>query len=303
MNIIPYFLGKWMVRSAARISRYNAEQALVCPEFDLLRYGDIIINVSTVIGCLFLATSSLWWIFMWLFVSNLVIYGWDHMRLLRFCEETFFANDLMERCSQYISALPCALLAAAFTFKVYNGEEVLKSFDMGAASSTGWSDISKGLWFSVTGVFLAHMVFHTLVISFVVPRFVPDKGEPCEETYAQIARMFPHTWFNSNPVHCLRSQSLGWKNHDPPIIYHQRGKEYVHQMNESIHQYYDGACRTEYEEQETIKDLAGGFRRRSGDMKERFEKMMKRKKTKLESQQPPQEGIDHLDDSNSCVVS
>jgi hypothetical protein len=304
MNIIPYFLGKWMVRSAARISRFNAEQALVCPEFDLLRYGDIIINVSTVIGCLFLATSSLWWIFMWLFVSNLVIYGWDHIRLLRFCEETVFANDLMETCSQYISALPCALLAAAFTFKKFNGQEVLKSFDMNDVSSTGLSDISKSLWFSVVGAFLMHVVFHTLVICFVIPRFVPDKGDPTEDTYADIATIFPHTWFNSNPVHCLRSQSLGWKDHDPPIIFHQRGKEYVHQINKNIHQYYDGADRTEYNEMETVQSVMSGIRRRRGSAIERMEQLMARKRsTKLGDQGPPQDGIDHLDDSQSCIIS
>jgi len=311
MNIIPYFLGKWMIRSAARISRFNAEQALVCPEFDLLRYGDIIINVSTVIVCLFLATVSLWWIFVWLFVSNMVIYAWDHVRLLRYCEETYFANNFMETCSQYISGLPCALLAAAFVFKYQNGEEVLKSWDIDvqhgmSGFATSWRDVNKSLWLSVAAGFVGHLVFHTLVISFVVPRFVPEKGDPREETYAEVAALFPYTRFNSNPVHCLRSQSLGWDNHDPPYIFYQRGKEYVHKKNAAIHQYYEG--KTEYVAEMAFKDVSESLRRRtSSGLKKAHEGLHRflhrRPNTSKIQAQTPKEGTEHLDEESACAVS
>jgi hypothetical protein len=256
MNIIPYFLGKWMVRSAIRVSRYEAEQAMVCPEFDLLRYGDILINVSTVIVCFFLASSSLWWIFMWLFVSNGIIYLWDHFRLLRQCEELYFSSDLMERCSQYISALPCALLAAAFVFKRYESRELLKSFERDALQvldgdisddlddwrkvyQTNVDDISQHLWLTVMGVFVLHLAVHTFINAYVVPRFVPSDSVPSKTEYKECASKTPCCWFKSNPVHCLRSKNISAWKHDPPLIYHVRGKEYVHKANPAIYQYYE----------------------------------------------------------------
>jgi hypothetical protein len=252
MNIIPYFLSKWMVRSAFSISRYDAEQSLVCPEFDLLRYGDIIINVSTVIICFFLASSSLWWIFTWLLVSNLVIYMWDHFRFLRCCQETFFANDLMECCSQLISALPCALLAAAYVFKRYEGEELLKSFDVAIVRSdprdilkpmraedfrVDLKDISSDLWYTVIAAFWAHLVIHIFVVKCLVPKLLPADEEVSEVSYATFQKHHACNWFNSNPVHCLRSAFL--HNHSPPYLYFVRGKEYTHKRNDEIHQYYE----------------------------------------------------------------
>jgi hypothetical protein len=96
MNIAPYYLGKWMVRSALHVTRYEAEQCLVCPPFDLLRYGDITINVMLVIMCFFLTAQALWWVFMWLFISLAVIYAWDHYRFLRQTQRTQFASDKMK---------------------------------------------------------------------------------------------------------------------------------------------------------------------------------------------------------------
>jgi len=326
MNIIPYFLGKWLVRSAIRISRYEAEQALVCPEFDLLRYGDILINVSTVIVCFFLASSSLWWIFMWLFVSNGLIYLWDHFRLLRQCEEEYFANDLMEKCSQYISALPCALLAAAVAFKSAEGRELLRSFKVRSARiakgmqedlmdhlrelhASDFSDVSQNMWLVVIGAFIGHIVVHLLLVKYIIPKMVPPNsgvGPESAETYQECASRVPCCWFKSNPVHCLRSQNL--RNHDPPLVYYVRGKEYLHKKNI--------ACDQHYEEPEFVKEesMDEGLKKAFGNLKtgltEKMSETLHYKRgtttSKLGCVGKPSAGTEHNDDDTlekgSCSV-
>merc|ERR1719420_1847887 len=96
MALLPYLLGKWLVRSRPQASRKDAEQCLMCVPMDLNRYGDILINVMLVILCFFLTSVNLWWIFFWLSASLIFIYLWDHYRFLRQCTETHFNTMRMD---------------------------------------------------------------------------------------------------------------------------------------------------------------------------------------------------------------
>lgn len=252
MNIAPYYLGKWMVRSALHVTRYEAEQCLVCPPFDLLRYGDITINVMLVIMCFFLTAQALWWVFMWLFISLAVIYAWDHYRFLRQTQRTQFASDKMEVCSQYITAFPCALLAAAFVFKWYGGDEIMESFDIHIKKDwrTEWKDINHNVWSVAIGAFLVHIVFHFFILAFIVPLFIPAQS-PRDAPYRDCAANKACNWWNANPVHCLRSKFI--HQHDPPHIYHVYGKEYLHMKNDKLHMFYE--CKTFKEETTFLEGL------------------------------------------------
>lgn len=244
MNVGPYFLGKWLVRSAIKISRHDAEQCIACPQFDLLRYGDITINIMLVIVCFFLTSQALWWVFMWLFISLAVIYAWDHYRFFRQTQRVYFASELVEVCSQYISAFPCGLLAAASVFKWYGGREILESFEITKDTfRVDFRDINQNMWGMILLAFLGHVVVHTLLLTFLVPCFIPARA-PSTVQYSKMASEHAASWFNANPVHCLRSAFL--HKHDPPHVYQVLGKEYVHMQNPDIHSYYESAL---YEEE------------------------------------------------------
>merc|ERR1719399_1399236 len=99
---------------------------------------------------------------MWLFASNLFIYVWDHYRFLRQCSETHFNSQRMDNASQYLAALPCALLAGALAFKQFGGQ---------ALSGRTWkhhADLIQGaVWGTVITAFLLHLLLHILFVRFV----------------------------------------------------------------------------------------------------------------------------------------
>merc|ERR1719235_1476669 len=157
-----------MIRSKKHVRRSDAEKCLMCCPFDFNRYGDIMVNVMLVILCFFLTSVNLWWIFFWFLISMLFIYAWDHYRFLRQCSETHFNSQRMDNASQYLAALPCALLAGALAFKQFGGQ---------ALAGRTWKrheDLIKGaVWGTVGMAFLLHLVLHILFVRFVVTRIVP----------------------------------------------------------------------------------------------------------------------------------
>lgn len=238
LNVAPYFLGTWLIRSR-RVHRRDAEDCMACPEFDLLRYGDNTINVEIVLLCFFLSSMTLWWIFLMLFCSLVYIYAWDHFRFLRGCQRTYFCNAKMEIIAQYFFSFPCAMLAAAFFFKLYSSHEAFEEMDP-------YEVEYHAHWYMPLMAFTVHLILHCLVLRFLVPCFVPE-DEYCKKEYKEVAEHIACNWFNSNPVHVLRSHHFHC--HDPPHIYYQPGKEYLLRRNEAINSYYE---QPEYEKESAL---------------------------------------------------
>merc|ERR1740130_2294143 len=62
-------------------------------------------------------------------------------------------------------------------------------------------------------------------------------GHSHKATFRNTAKRISISWFNSNPVQCLRSQHI--YEHDPPLIYCWAGKEHLLEMNDSIGAFYE----------------------------------------------------------------
>jgi len=228
LNVCPYFLAKWLVRSRPDCSKQHAEDCLAPPPFDLNRYGDNIINVTMVCLFYFLTATTLWWIFLMLTVSLLVIYAWDCYRFKRGTCRTHFATQDMDVMSHYLAAVPCAVLAGGLAFKLSGGQGMVKSWD-----PNGFLEEHPEVWLNVGGAFFGHLLVHILLLTCVVPRCVAaaaPKEDPRDEIpYEITAAKICCNWFNSNPVHCIRSFYL--YGHRPSHVPYQPGREHLHKRN------------------------------------------------------------------------
>jgi hypothetical protein len=232
LNIAPYFLAKWLVRARPNCSKLEAEECLMPPPFDLNRYGDNLINIMMV--CLFflLTAVALWWIFFMLTVSLLFIYTWDCYRFKRGTMRTHFSTADIDIMAQYVMAVPCALLASSFSFKLMGGQSLVASW--------GPDDFLEqpDVWGKVASAFVVHMVVHYLILSCLVPGWIVETERSEAPDGLEARDMVPYTetamsiccnWFNANPVHCIRSHFL--YEHNPAHIFYQPGREYLHKRN------------------------------------------------------------------------
>jgi len=230
ITLVPYHLGRWLVRSREGVRLYQAEQMMVCPQFDLCRYGDILVNVMLVLLCFFLTSISLWWVFLMLALSIGVISLWDHTRLLRFCQRSEFDSMRMDVVGQYMLAVPCALLAGAFVFKLYGGQALVKSWEQNSFL------VLHAVWSTAFIAFLVHLIVHCTLLRYLIPKFLPEHI-PAAQDYELTASQTACNWFNSNPIHCLRS-SFYFK-HKPPHTFYIPGKEYLQKKNIAINSFYE----------------------------------------------------------------
>jgi hypothetical protein len=228
LNVCPYFLAKWLVRSRPDCTKQQAEDCLALPPFDLNRYGDNLINVIMVCLFYFLTATGIWWIFLMLSISLLFIYAWDCYRFKRGTCRTHFATQDMDVVSQYIMVIPCAILAGGFAFKLSGGQAMVRSWD-----PDGFLEDHPEVWLKAGGAFLGHLVVHVLLLVYAVPRCVaaaaPQEDPRDEIPYEVTAAKICCNWFNSNPVHCIRSFYL--YEHRPSHVLYQAGREHLHKRN------------------------------------------------------------------------
>merc|ERR1719498_573320 len=233
--VFPLYLGSFMVRSTPKdeMGRLDAESMVVPPYFDMTRYGDLINNILLCIICFFLTNVNLWYVFLWLLIGNVYIYYWDKYRILRFTQRTDYSTDSMEQTAQYLTILPCAMLAGAFAFKAYGGQAMVAQWERDEFLAFNW------VWITVIGAMLGHGILHFLFLKYVFPKFMPkiEEQQDKNESWKAMSEKYACSWFSSNPVHCLRSRHI--LEHEPPFVYHVYGKEYLQVKNEKIHQFYE----------------------------------------------------------------
>merc|ERR1719395_17897 len=78
----PYQIGKLVIRTHREIRGTCAEAYLMAFEFDLGRYADILLNVFLGILIFYFPGGYTWSLFFGMFISHIVIYLFDHWRVL-----------------------------------------------------------------------------------------------------------------------------------------------------------------------------------------------------------------------------
>jgi len=185
------------------------------------------VNITLVTLFFFLTNTNVWWIAFMMTISHVYIYAWDDYRFKRGSQRSHFATQEIGRIGQYMSVFPCATLAGAFMFKYYGGLALVKSW----APDRVLREHSE-IWIAVGSAFCLHLVVHSLVLTFVVPRYVPqyERQENIDLVpYTETASSQACNWFNANPTHCLRSQYV--YRHSPHHVYYIPGKEDLHRKN------------------------------------------------------------------------
>eukprot|EP00746_Dinoflagellata_sp_MGD_P066780 gnl/MRDRNA2_/MRDRNA2_27622_c0_seq1.p1 gnl/MRDRNA2_/MRDRNA2_27622_c0~~gnl/MRDRNA2_/MRDRNA2_27622_c0_seq1.p1 ORF type:complete len:1095 (+),score=104.16 gnl/MRDRNA2_/MRDRNA2_27622_c0_seq1:266-3286(+) len=233
--VLPFYLGKWLVRSRPDIFRKlrDAEDCMSCPYFDLSRYGDILMNVMLCILMLYLAPVDLWWTFLYLTLSLLYIYVLDHYRFLRCTQGGVYADDSMDKTAQYLCAVPCSLLAGCTAHRLLQHHHLI--------------NLANALAMIIMpAVFtILHLVLHVGILTRIEKMGIKQQRRKrlalqhtnCIVTYKEAASHFASSWFNANPVHCLRSKYI--YNHDPPCVYFIRGQQHLIKRNENIGVYFN----------------------------------------------------------------
>lgn len=225
---VPLHISKLIVRSNANFRGYSAEQALefFCP-MDLSRYADIMLNVCVAVTILYFPGGYVLQTFGFLCISHLYMYVYDHYRVLREIPGVNLGSDCVDRSVNILMALPCCILLTCLIFKLH--------------CLPGWEEVSG--WRILCQIVLAcivHTVLHLSILLFVIPRF-GRRHHRSELSYAETAARLPCSWFNANPVHCLRSKYI--YHHKPYFLPFVRGKEHLHNANPSIGQYFQGAVK------------------------------------------------------------
>jgi len=229
--IAPFFLFTRLIRSRPDVTSMQAQKCLECPPFDLNRYGDMIINLVLCNLIFFLTSVNIWSMFAQLFVSCVVMCMWDRYRFLRESRRTQFATNKMDVCAQYLTVFPCAVLAGGLAFKYQGGQAMVNGWGREAFLAI------RVEWIIVFLAMFAHTLVHTLLLYFVVPLFAVQKVEPEPITYAALAEKSSCSWFNANPMHCMRS--LHYYCHRPPHVCAYPGRSHLHRANPDIHAYYE----------------------------------------------------------------
>jgi len=186
---------------------------------DTGRYADVIINMSLTALILFFPTGYLAPTLAALIFSHVYIYFYDHYRVLRCVPGFNYASATIDKCALRLLAVPLGLAVVALIVK-----RNTDTCDDGRLCLRG-----KYLWFLCFDVFCVHLAVHWICLDFIVPRFVHGDVQRSDLTYEKAAEEIPCNWFSTNPIYCLRSQTI--YKHNPPCLYYFRGKEHLMQKN------------------------------------------------------------------------
>lgn len=194
---------------------------LAAIELELGRYADCLVNVYLATMVFFFPGGYTHWIFLYLALSHIYIYAYDHYRVLRVVPSATFSSMTVDLCAQALLAPACGILLAAFIFKA----NCLKE---------SYCLEERDLLSLCLVVFLMHCAIHILLLFLFVPLFgIREKGYRTDaKTFSEVASSEPCSWFSANPIHCLRSKYVF--NHSPPCTYYIPGLENKLEVNESI---------------------------------------------------------------------
>jgi len=248
-TFLPLFIGKALVRSRPEVTVQDAEGCLQNPPYDLSRYGDILVNMMLCCATMAFTYQDLWMLPFFMIISLVVIYSWDHLRVLRFTAKTVFSTPKMDNAVMYMMSMPSGIIAMCLVFRAYGAsddgflEDLRKQFKGEISMSLDRFTI----FFYLAVTFLAHVIIYSILLKFVALPIADKRNEEkqaeqetskqFEGLYSEIGRKRPATYFNTNPVNCLRSKYV--YEYDPPCIFFRAGKEHLIQKNEELGIYFE----------------------------------------------------------------
>lgn len=215
-HVLPYFMGMWYVRSRKANLRAS-EQCLMCPDFDICwRYSDLLNNFTVCIMMLFIVSAESYQVMVWLVVFVVLIYIIDKYKLLRQTTQTFYTTRRLDQAALYWWCVPTGVLAAVATWWACSAELLPEN------GRSKYCYLAFGI--NIIVYFLLMKLAYTCVRepSPEVLRY----SEMCEQLAAK-GKMW--SWFNTNPIFCLRSYYLGLKEPgtSAPCIPYVPGKQHL----------------------------------------------------------------------------
>merc|ERR1712137_905669 len=203
-----------------KVPRSEAENCLNPFPMDLSRYADLVVNVILVTLSLVLSTGLILQTLIGFMIGSAFIYFYDHWRVLRNVQSFYFSSGSMDKVAMKVMIIPCALLLVSSLFQ---------------AERLGYLNIScrTCLLLGVGHFFIHERVLSTCIKIWRVREDYVENSTP----YETCARRQPSNWFNTNPVHCLRSKHL--HGDFPACVYCVKGKEFLLQKNEQIGLFFE----------------------------------------------------------------
>jgi len=227
---LPYFVSKCIVLSHDNLQDRNAELALTYfLPFNLGRYGDVILNVILVTLVFFCPGGFTLPLFLAFLICHFFIYVYDHYRVLRCTPNFYYADSTVDFFAQVQMIFPTACIASCYALRKIQ-----------VKNQTATTQISGPATLAIViFAFLGHSILHYLALAKVMPTFKPEPHEQSHQTYAEIGKISPMTWFNTNPVHCLRSKFI--HKHEPACVMAAYGKEHLQKANPALGQHFEDA--------------------------------------------------------------
>jgi len=235
----------------------DAELFMAAFEFDMGRYGDLLLDMVLGILIFFFPGGYTLILFFGMAGSHAYIYVFDHCRVIRTIPKCVYASIDVDWWGCWMMAPITSMIPMCLVFK---------------ANCQDYGYCMKGIPLveAMCAAYVAHCVFHTLVLLFVVPLFEPDVPDHnAGVQYKEAAAKYPCNWFTSNPIHCIRSKYIHKHAASEYCTFFHLGKEHILNQNEKLGLHFSRA----EGEGEAFEDF-------SKSMKGMFKK----------KEQPPQEG-------------
>jgi len=245
----PVFLG-WLafhlqrrcVRVFPHLRGADAEAALsILGTMDSGRYADVLVNMISAMLITFLPGGFYAYVVLAALFSNVYIFLLDTHRILRWVPAFSFNRSSLDGCAQVMLSLPLAMVLSAV---------VWESFCYDWATHKPKTECHASMiWFTMFGAFFGHMLVHILILQYVVPILSKETAKDVKRSkhtsYSVAASVLPNSYFNTNPMHCIRSRY--YYLDDPPCVYYVHGKEHLLKRNEKIGAFYERRKLTEEE--------------------------------------------------------
>jgi hypothetical protein len=265
----PFKLGQLIVRTHREIQGRLAESYYALCIFDLGRYADILLNVFLGILVFWFPGGYTCILFYGMAGSHLWIYCFDHYKVLHCIPLTKIVSKEVDEWAQVIMAALCGMILSALVFK-----SNCEPYNMHGYCMQGYD-----LIYATVFAGLGHFVLHLFLLGTLVPylgdkieqrRLAADDANERQKiddlTFEDIAKDDAYTWFNSNPVHCLRSKFV--HTDKPYCRYASPGKEHLLEVNEKINCFFSDkeAEIEDYDEKDNVRNFGSFVKQGAKDL-------------------------------------
>jgi len=223
----PLKAGELLVRTHPMITGRTTEEWLMAFEMDMGRYADLLLNCLLGIIIFYFPGGYTYTLFYAMVFSHLVIYAFDHWRVISTIPTCCYASMDVDWWAQWMFAPCTASILSAMVMKAN-------------CQGYGYCIKEMTLFNSCCAAWFFHVVIHTLALKYIVPMLgLPDADgdDPhAGKVFKDVAEEKACSWFTSNPIHCLRSKYI--HKHEPHCHFWVSGKEHLQEVNESINCYF-----------------------------------------------------------------